>query len=244
MGENQETLTRQYYDAEAVRYDTTHGAGQYGAQYSIQTHYIPFWKKYLKRTDAILEIGCGTGVFTQELSTIAKRVTAIDLSSRMLAYAKQRSPHISFKIASAERLPFTNHAFGAIVCVNSFSYIRDQQKALAEFRRVLRPGGNVLLIDANLLCPAYWIMYITRHRRLKLFFRRLLRSTPGRVKQTFENAGFRTLECNGGNFVPHGVGRFRASFLFTPLDKTLGRIPLLRNFGMRVFCAAKVGTRL
>ncbi len=239
MEEYQEQVTQAYYDREAWRYDNTHGAGQYGAQYSIKTYYRPFWKKHLKRTDAILEIGCGTGVFTQEFSRLVKKIIAIDLSQKMITLAKQRNPAVRFKVASAEQLPFKQHSFDSIVCVNSFSYIADQQKALAEFQRVLKPKGKLLLIDMNLRCPAYWIMYVTRHRRLKLFFTRLLRSTPGKMQETLRENGFTVLKCRGGNFVPHGVGKLRAWLFFILLDRTLGRLPFLRNFGMRVFCAAQ-----
>lgn len=240
----QEKYMRSYFDSEAHRYDRTHGTGQYGTRYSIVHHYLPFWKRYLKGTYAVLEIGCGTGVFTEQFAKLCKNVTSIDLSPNMIVRAQQRNPDVKFHRASAEQLPFADASFDAVVCVNSFSYIVNQQKALREFRRVLKPGGKLLLIDMNLRCLAYWVMYFTRHRRMKLFFSRLLRSTPRNVQETLQEKGFTVLACKGGNYVPHGTGRLRAWLFFILLDKTVGRLPFFRDFGMRVFCAAQAKSLL
>lgn len=228
--------TKEYYDTEAWRYDRTHGAGKYGAQYSIRTHYLPFWKRYLRKSDHILEIGCGTGVFTQQLRKLCRSITAVDLSPKMAEQARRRNPGVDIRMANAERLPFAKGKFDAVVCVNSFSYVLNQRKALREIRRVLKPKGKALLVEPNLRCPAYWVMYFTRHRRVGRFFSRFRRSTPEKIRTLLEANGFRVQECYGGNFVPHGTGVLRAG-LFIPLDKTLGKT-VGKEFGMRVFCAA------
>ena len=190
--------------------------------------------------DKILEIGCGTGVFTQVFTTLCRRVSAVDLSPKMAAEARKRNPNVEIHVGSAEHIPFKSQRFDAVVCISAFCYIINQQRALMEIRRVLKPNGKLLLIEPNILCPAYWIMYFTRHRRLKLFLRRLFRSTPTTLRRTLEDNGFQVQECRAGNFVPHGVGKLRSWFFFIPLDWTIGKLPLFRALGMRVFCAAIV----
>lgn len=233
-----EHTVREYYNAEAWRYDRSHGAGQFGAQYGIRTHYLPFWKRYIRKQDTVLEIGCGTGVFTQQLRKLCRSITAVDLSPNMVEQARRRNPGLAIRVASAERLPFTKGTFDAIVCINSFSYILHQQRALREIRRVLKRKGALLIIDVNIVCPAYWIMYFTRHRRLRLFFRKFLRSNRQSLQKTLEGNGFSVRECRTGNFVPHGVGKFRARALFIPMDKAMRHSKFMEQFSMRVFCAA------
>lgn len=234
-----EQITRQYYDAEAFRYDRTHGAGQYGAQYGIRTYYRPFWRKYIRKSDGILEIGCGTGVFTSELRKLCRSITAVELSPKMAAEARRRNVGVDIRIGSAHRLPFPAQRFDAVACINSFSYIVDQQQALREIARVLKPNGVLLIIDMNFRCPAYWIMYLTRHRRLKHFFHRLIQSNPEQLQALLQENGFRVLHCAGGNFVPHGVGTLRARSFFIPLDRALGSHSFTQKFGMRIFCASQ-----
>ncbi|MFW6436706.1 MAG: methyltransferase domain-containing protein [Halococcoides sp.] len=102
--------------------------------------------------DRVLDVGCGTGFGTAGLREHVADVHALDQSAHQLekAYAKfgTRGP-VQFYRGDAERLPFATDSFDAIWSSGSIEYWPDPVAALAEFRRVTRPGGQVLVVGPN-----------------------------------------------------------------------------------------------
>jgi ubiquinone/menaquinone biosynthesis C-methylase UbiE len=95
----------------------------------------------------VLEVACGTGISTEHLwrqLPPGTRIVATDLSPAMLDYAIERRgelPGVSFEQAPADALPFGDEYFDALVCQFGIMFFDDKPAALAEFARVLRPGG-------------------------------------------------------------------------------------------------------
>jgi ubiquinone/menaquinone biosynthesis C-methylase UbiE len=73
------------------------------------------------------------------------RTVGCDFSTGMLAHAAARTPHGRFVRGDACRLPFADGAFDAVVSTEAFHWFPDQAAALREFRRVLAPGGRLML---------------------------------------------------------------------------------------------------
>ncbi len=101
----------------------------------------------LKAGDRVLDVGCGTGrlaAFIAERVTPSGTVVGIDPLAERIALARQRSGEIRFAVGSAEDLSgFPDASFDA-ACLNAvLHWIGDKPKALAEIRRVLRPGGRI-----------------------------------------------------------------------------------------------------
>ena len=98
----------------------------------------------------VLDIGCGTG---QLLAALCDRTPpahslGVDLSGEMLAVARSRLPNGFPLVASrAEQLPFLDASFDLIVSSSVFHYLREPKNALAEFRRLLKPNGGLLITD-------------------------------------------------------------------------------------------------
>jgi len=98
----------------------------------------------------VLDVAAGSG---PNLEHFPPRVelTAVDLSPRMIQAAelKARDLQRSVKlcVANAQRLPFVDHCFDTVVCTFSLCSMEDDAAALAEMRRVLTPGGRLLLAD-------------------------------------------------------------------------------------------------
>lgn len=110
-----------------------------------------------------LEVACGTGL---NLSLYADDVelTGIDLSPGMLAIARKRAAElgrtVDLREADAQRLPFGDDVFETVVCTLSLCSVPDERATVAEMRRVLRPGGQLLLLDhiRPNVAPARWAL--------------------------------------------------------------------------------------
>lgn len=108
----------------------------------------------LKADDWFLDVGCGTGwaVIQAAGRLPAGMACGIDFSPAMIQRAWQNAERLSnaqFGVADAEAIPYPDGRFSAVICTNSFHHYSDPVRALSEMRRVLRPGGRVLLVDAN-----------------------------------------------------------------------------------------------
>ncbi|HEY9841010.1 MAG TPA: methyltransferase domain-containing protein [Candidatus Obscuribacterales bacterium] len=102
----------------------------------------------------VLDLACGTG---EPALTLAEavgtegHVTATDLVPEMLAaaeeYAHQRGlTNLSFRVADIESLPFADQSFDAVTCRFGIMFCPNVGKALAEIRRVLKPGGRAAFV--------------------------------------------------------------------------------------------------
>ncbi|MBL0886275.1 class I SAM-dependent methyltransferase [Myceligenerans indicum] len=99
----------------------------------------------------VLLVAVGTGRDLPFLHEDVSAVTGIDLSSSMLGQARRRASDLGrdadLREGDAEHLPFDDATFDTVTCVLSLCNIPRPEAALAEARRVLRPGGRLLLLD-------------------------------------------------------------------------------------------------
>jgi ubiquinone/menaquinone biosynthesis C-methylase UbiE len=98
---------------------------------------------------AILETAAGTGIVTRALAEAAPdaRIVATDLNADMLALAGQKVPEgrVRCQVADAQALPFEDASFDVVVCQFGAMFFPDRIGAYREARRVLRPGGTLLM---------------------------------------------------------------------------------------------------
>jgi ubiquinone/menaquinone biosynthesis C-methylase UbiE len=101
-------------------------------------------------TGEVLEVAIGTGLNLPHYPP-GIRLTGIDLSPAMLTAAGRRAAELGMTVdlreAPAERIIFDDHAFDTVVCTLSLCSVADDATAIAEMYRVLRPGGQLLLLD-------------------------------------------------------------------------------------------------
>ncbi|MCA9835200.1 MAG: methyltransferase domain-containing protein [Thermomicrobiales bacterium] len=111
----------------------------------------------------VLDLGCGTGTFTVEMARMAGpegTVHAVDLQRSLLARAKTRmavanvAATVHFHHCGAYQLPLETSSIDLAVLLATLSQIPEKERALAELRRVLKPGGRLAVSD-ELPNPAY-----------------------------------------------------------------------------------------
>jgi ubiquinone/menaquinone biosynthesis C-methylase UbiE len=104
----------------------------------------------LDETWTVGDLGCGTGQLSETLAPFVRRVVAVDESKAMLAAARKRLvgvDNVELRSGDLESLPIDDGELDAAVLFLVAHYLPDPGRALAEVRRVLRPGGRLLVVD-------------------------------------------------------------------------------------------------
>jgi len=94
----------------------------------------------------VLDVGCGTGALTREVSRRAgapERVTGLDLDGEMLSVARRLTPAITWIRGSALDLPFPAGRFDAVVSQFAMMFFDERERGVREIWRVLAPGGRL-----------------------------------------------------------------------------------------------------
>ena len=134
----------------------------------------------IKPGQRVLEIGCGSGAFTTFVARAVGPdgvVEALDIQPAMLAQLKKKLnlpenrdiQNINLHEASAYKLPFENESLDLAYMITVLAEIPDQEKALAEVYRILRPGG-ILAVSEFLPDPDYPLRVTTARRGEKAGF--------------------------------------------------------------------------
>jgi SAM-dependent methyltransferase len=91
----------------------------------------------------LLDVACGPGHIAARAATRGARPVGLDAAEGMVAVARARYAGIDFRQGDAERLPFGDASFDAVVAGFVVNHLPRPERALAEFARVVRPGGRV-----------------------------------------------------------------------------------------------------
>ncbi|HEX8359624.1 MAG TPA: methyltransferase domain-containing protein [Longimicrobium sp.] len=133
---------RREYEGEAARYDRRWAAYLRGSMELLR----PWLEEEPPRT--LLDVGCGTAAllrFLRAWRVEPERYAGLDPSLGMLRRAAGRTGGVV--AGAAEALPFRDGTFDTVVSASAFHYWSDPGAGLAEVRRVLAPGGRVLMVD-------------------------------------------------------------------------------------------------
>ena len=158
--------------------------------------------------ERILDVGCGPGYYVAELAEETGpegSVTGVDQSPAMLAVARRRAEglgNVSFAEGDATALPVEDASFDAAVSVQVMEYVPDVPAALAELRRVLRPGGRVVLWDVDWSTASWHSEDPERMSRvLAVWDQHLMHpALPRRLGALLREAGFTAVEMEGHSF--------------------------------------------
>jgi arsenite methyltransferase len=106
----------------------------------------------LQAGERVLDIGSGPGFLAAEMAAevgAEGRVVGVDPSESMLAMGRRRGSPVEFMEGDALALPFADESFDAVTATQVYEYVADMPRALAEARRVLKPGGRLLILDTD-----------------------------------------------------------------------------------------------
>jgi ubiquinone/menaquinone biosynthesis C-methylase UbiE len=144
MSESGIAKVRRVWDACAPRYDRAMGP--------MERWWLTGGRPWVasRAVGEVLEVAVGTGLNLPHYPS-GVRLTGIDVSPEMLALARERADRLGLDVtlreADAQALPFPDASFDTVVCTLGLCSIPDDRRAIAEMKRVLRPGGRVLLLD-------------------------------------------------------------------------------------------------
>jgi len=142
---------------------------------------------------SILDVGTGTGILIEQalLKNKSAHLFGIDISPEMVKKAKRKfqgKNNVTIALGSVSKLPYKDNSFEFVTCANSFHHHPDSIQSLKEIKRVLKPGGKVILSDGCLDgFPRQFVFKIENsiNKEGKVY-----RYTKGQVKELFVQASF------------------------------------------------------
>jgi len=144
-------LSRKMFNRIASRYESTR-AGRHSDK--MKKAAISFLNQDVR--GSLLDVGCGPGLLLEMLARRYPelRLSGLDIAPEMVRVAKERmEDRADIRLGDAEELPWPDASFSFIFCVDSFHHYPNPQRALHEFRRVLREDGWLLLADPTAPMP-------------------------------------------------------------------------------------------
>ena len=163
---------------------------------NTRRHRLEEMKEYAKEVAKNIQAGCsvlevapGPGYLAIELARLGKyKIIGLDISKDFVEIArrngKEASVEVEFRQGNVADIPFSDNTFDFIICTAAFKNFKEPFKALSEMYRVLKSGGNALIIDMNRNASNQQIEDYTKsigakgmHKLfMKLIFKYLLRS--------------------------------------------------------------------
>jgi ubiquinone/menaquinone biosynthesis C-methylase UbiE len=99
-----------------------------------------------------LDAACGTGRHAAYLSSRGHAVVGVDICPQMLEVARAKVGGADFREGELHQLPVADQSVDLVVCALALTHVSDLGPVLAEFARVLRPGGHLVISDSRMKC--------------------------------------------------------------------------------------------
>lgn len=186
----------------------------------------------LKPGAKALELGCGTGVFTELFASTGASVVAVDISEALLEVARRKqlpSDRVEFLCSRFEDVRL-EAGFDAVIGSSVLHHL-DLHSSLAAVRRLLKPGGTLSFAEPNMLNPQ---VFIERHPMfLKKWFEYVSPDETAFIrwsfKRTLVNAGFTAVEITPFDWL-HPATPARLIPIVAGAGRVVERLPFAREF--------------
>lgn len=205
----------------------------------------------------ILDVGCGTGEHLERAAKADLKPHGIEPAPAMLEIARNKVPAAEIREGVATELPFSDGEFDLVIMVEVLRYLdrSDIEKALAEARRVLKPGGKLFVTLVNLWAlDGFYLFQRTRAMvKGKAFDEKnpyCLFHTPSTAERDLRDAGFDEVRIEGRMLAPlriayklsEGFGARLAQWL-EPFDDRLHSRRWSQPFAGHLVAIGRVGGR-
>jgi len=224
-----EKASRLDFDAIADKYDRWYESAK-GAMYDrlekkTISHYLPSSAKGKR----LLEVGCGTGHWTQFFSEYGFEVTGVDVSERTIDIAKSKNiSNASFQIADGHSLPFPNETFDVTAAITTLEFVRDAESVVEEMVRCThKPAGQLLVGVLN----ARASLNRQRKKASESLWATARLFSPSQLKQLLESFGRLAMVTAG--LVPNQK-------MFLPLAPSIDIVGQFFHIPYGAFIAAEV----
>ncbi len=148
------------FDSIASKYDRMNHGMSLGIDRLWRRRFVRQLGKKLPEKAAVLDLACGTGDLTKALSNKGYHVTGLDISAEMMAIGREKcrylSPKPNFVLGSAEQIPFPDASFDAVTIAFGLRNFDHRARCLAEIRRVLKPGGQLAVLEFAVPRNRHW----------------------------------------------------------------------------------------
>lgn len=194
----------------------------------------------LKPDMKVMEIGCGTGLFTELMAETGAHILAIDVSPDLLEIARQRklpSDLVEFREMRFEEAP-VEEPYDAILGSSVLHHL-DMFPALKHMFQLLKPGGSIAFAEPNMLNPQVWL------ERNIPYIRKKLNVSPDetalvrwRMAQDLAKIGFADIQIRNVDWLHPAIPRFLISIVYKT-GLLLERVPVIKEFSGSVLIQAR-----
>ena len=186
------------FDVVADKYDKWYETTE-GAMYDrLEKKAISRYLRQNAQGRKLLEVGCGTGHWSQFFSDCGSEVTGVDISERMIKIAQSKNiPNASFQIADGHSLPFKGNSFDVTAAITTLEFAGNAELVLQEMARCTRkPLGQLFVGVLNVLAR----LNRNRQENPESLYAKARLFSPDQLKKLLSKYG-KTKVCTAG-FVP------------------------------------------
>ena len=217
------------FDAAADTYDQWYETAE-GTMYDrLEKKAVSRYLRQNAQGMKLLEVGCGTGHWSQFFSDCGFEITGVDISEPMIKVAQSKNiANASFQIADGHSLPFNDNSFDVTAAITTLEFVRDAELVLQEMARCTRkPSGQLLIGVLNILAR----LNRNRQQSPESLYAKARLFSPIQIKKLLHSHGQAHVVTAG--FIP----RQKYLFPLSPFIEAVGRF-LYLPYG--VFIAGQV----
>jgi 2-polyprenyl-3-methyl-5-hydroxy-6-metoxy-1,4-benzoquinol methylase len=195
-------------------------------------------------TKKVLELGCGTGLYTQQLAPSCGELVAVDISEALLKQARAKVPakQVTFVRQNLEEIHSEEigRGFQAVFGCSVLHHL-DLDQTLPQLKGVLAPGAQLAFSEPNLLNPQVRLMFSRWQwaRRKWATSDTEMAFYPWELRSIFRRHGFEVLKCFVFDFMHPAIPARLIPFAQS-INRLLERTPVLRMFGGSCFIHARL----